>query len=215
MEIGLVNNAKNTAYSEKTIESLEKRYGKNFESYLNDFEKFSKDGVITQEELSNTKLNELRALTEITNIKNANGENIKNEVMYGGISGVSDEINDYLSQLQEKHLETKDPKYLFMQTEITLQYNAYQNGDDIDSMFVVGKNGQFNWSENKVTTLNNENVDNQKFVDTMLEIFTNKLKNTDGDLKEKYQDLVDNYQEMKQTFKEKEINSYKGTSFYA
>ena len=49
MEIGLVNNAKNTAYSEKTIESLEKRYGKNFESYLNDFEKFSKDGVNTIE----------------------------------------------------------------------------------------------------------------------------------------------------------------------
>ncbi len=212
MQIGLVNSAKNIAYSEKTIESLEKRYGKNFESYLNDFEKFSKDGVITQEELSNTKLNELRALTEITNIKNANGENIKNEVMYGGVSGVSDEINDYLSQLQEKHLETKDPKYLFMQTEITLQYNAYQNGDNIDSMFVVGKNGQFNWSENKVT-LNNENVDSQKFVDTMLEIFTNKLKNADGNLKEKYQDLVDNYQEMKQTFKEK--NSYKKTSFYA
>ena len=132
-----------------------------------------KDGIIskrsnfdTQLEAFNTKLNELRALTEITNIKNANGENIKNEVMYGGISGVSNEINDYLSQLQEKHLETKDPKYLFMQTEITLQYNAYQNGDDIDSMFVVGKNGQFNWSENKVTTPNNENVDNQKFVNT-------------------------------------------------
>lgn len=201
--------------STKTMESLEDKYGEKFDDYLKKFEELSADGVITGEELSGASLRELRALTEMTEIKNANGESIKNEIMFAGRSGISDEVNDYLLQLQEKHTETGDAKYMFMQTEIAMQYNAYKNGEDVDSIFVVGKDGQFNWSENQATMTNNNDVDAQKFVDKMLEIFTQKLGNSSGDLKDKYQDLVDNYQQMKDEIETNKTNSYKNSSFYA
>jgi hypothetical protein len=203
--------------STKTMESLEDKYGEKFDDYLKKFEELSADGVITEDEAFKLRANKLQAVTEITDAINANGGDIQAEIkFYGWFANYPEDIANQLEGLENKFMETKDAKYKFMQTEIAMQYNAYQNGEDIDSMFVVGKDGQlFNWSENQSTMTNNKDVDAQKFVDKMLDIFIEKLGNSSGDLKDKYQDLVDNYQQMKDQIETNKTNSYRGSSFYA
>jgi len=104
-----------------------------------------------------------------------------------------------------------------MQTEIAMQYNAYQNGEEIDSMFVVGSDGKFNWSDGtNSSSTNSKELDTEEFVNKMIEIFTQKLgRAKNDDLKERYQDLVDNYTQMKEDIEETRTNLYKNSSFYA
>lgn len=188
--------------SSKTTSTSKVISNSEFESYL-------------QEQLKTKTSND-----EVSNVKN--DENSPIQIRHsagtdadGNTIFFPKEIEDQLADLQKKHIETKDPKYMFMQTEIIMQYNAYQNGSDVDSMFVVGKDGQFNWTEKKATMTNNDDVDSQKFVDKMLDIFIEKLGNSSGDLKDKYQDLVDNYQQMKDQIETNKTNSYRESSFYA
>ena len=127
------------------------------------------------------------------------------------------EIENQSDELENKLIETGEAQYKFMQTEIAMQYNAYQNGEEIDSMFVVGSDGKFNWSDGtNSSSTNSKELDTEEFVNKMIEIFTQKLgRAKNDDLKERYQDLVDNYTQMKEDIEETRTNLYKNSSFYA
>ena len=176
-----------------------------FESYLQEIQKTnnSNDNIFSIEESNET---------DSIKIKRVAGIDENGNFIY-----FPKEIENQLDELGNKFIETGDAKYKFMQTEIAMQYNAYQNGEEIDSMFVVGSDGKFNWSDGtNSSSTNSKELDTEEFVNKMIEIFTQKLgRAKNDDLKERYQDLVDNYTQMKEDIEETRTNLYKNSSFYA
>lgn len=200
----------------KTMESLEDKYGEKFGDYLKEFSEITADGELGMNDYAKyyTQPEKMQAFTEILTAKNEEGSNIIDGGIHEGAENLyPEEIQKQINSLHIKHAETGDVSYLWMAMEVGNQYNAYKNGEDVDSIFVVRKDGSF--GSGNSSTINDKDVDTQKFVDKMLEIFTQKLGNSSGDLKDKYQDLVDNYQQMKDQIETNKTNSYRGSSFYA
>jgi len=200
----------------KTMDDLEKKYGDKFEDYLQKFNELTKgDSTITLDEGVHLRPSELKALADITEVKNVNGGNFTDNVQWRSNSNYPPEIQDKLDSLYELEMDAAkagDNKKLFdiisMEVEITKQYNQYMNGEKPTSFFQVDDNGKF-MSELKST---NKKFDTQEFVNKMLEVFTDELtKAKTNDQKEIYQRLVDGYKDMKEQL---ENPPYKETVVY-